>query len=240
MVKQAFLDTTLREKYRLSSANSINIARLIPQSFYYIDAYRQLKDKSSPFYFSVPSGNFGNLTAGLLAKRMGLPVSGFIASTNVNNSVPRYLTSGEYQPTNTIATISNAMDVGAPSNFARMNHLYHESVNEMRNDITGYFFDDDATRAEMVNTYSHNRYILDPHGAVGLLGWKEFKKSAPSNAQGIVLETAHPTKFIDVVKETLNVEPEIPKALADLINLEKKSIVMGPDYEGLKAFLMSR
>jgi threonine synthase len=240
MVKQAFLDTTLREKYRLSSANSINIARLIPQSFYYIDAYRQLKDKSSPFYFSVPSGNFGNLTAGLLAKRMGLPVSGFIASTNVNNSVPRYLTSGEYQPTNTKATISNAMDVGAPSNFARMNHLYHESVNEMRNDITGYFFDDDATRAEMVNTYSHNRYILDPHGAVGLLGWKEFKKSAPSNAQGIVLETAHPTKFIDVVKETLNVEPEIPKALADLINLEKKSIVMGPDYEGLKAFLMSR
>lgn len=240
MVKQAFLDPTLREKYRLSSANSINIARLIPQSFYYIEAYRQLKDKTSPIYFSVPSGNFGNLTAGILAKRMGLPISGFIASTNVNNSVPRYLTSGEYEPLNTIATISNAMDVGAPSNFARMNHLYHHSVEEMRSDITGYYFDDYATRKEMVNTYSHNRYILDPHGAVGLLGWKEFKKTAPANAQGIVLETAHPTKFIDVVKETLNIDPEIPKALADLATLEKKSVVMDADYEELKAFLLSR
>ena len=240
MVKLAFLDTSLREKYRLSSANSINIARLIPQSFYYFDAFRQLKDKSAPVYFSVPSGNFGNLTAGLLAKRMGLPIAAFIASTNENNSVPRYLNSGEYEPTHTIATISNAMDVGAPSNFARMNHLYHESVDEMRSDITGYYFSDTDTRSEMINTYSRYRYMLDPHAAVGLLGWKEFKKSAPDHAQGIVLETAHPTKFIDVVKETLNIEPEIPKALADLITLEKKSVLMGPEYEGLKSFLMSR
>ena len=240
MVKLAFLDTSLREKYRLSSANSINIARLIPQSFYYFDAFRQLKDKSAPVYFSVPSGNFGNLTAGLLAKRMGLPIAAFIASTNENNSVPRYLNSGEYEPTHTIATISNAMDVGAPSNFARMNHLYHESVDEMRSDITGYYFSDTDTRSEMINTYSRYRYMLDPHAAVGLLGWKEFKKSAPDHAQGIVLETAHPTKFIDVVKETLNIEPEIPKALADLITLEKKSVLLGPEYEGLKSFLMSR
>jgi threonine synthase len=171
---------------------------------------------------------------------MGLPVSGFIASTNVNNSVPRYLSTGNYQPSETIATISNAMDVGAPSNFARMNHLYKGSASEMKKDITGYFFSDDATRAEMVNSYMHNRYILDPHGAVGLLGWKEFKKTAPKNAQGIVLETAHPTKFIDVVKKTLGVEPEIPKALADLINLEKKSVLMSPNYDELKSFLMSR
>ena len=145
MVKQAFLDASLREKYRLSSANSINIARLIPQSFYYIDAYRQLKDKTSPFYFSVPSGNFGNLTAGLLAKSMGLPVSGFIASTNVNNSVPRYLSTGNYQPSETIATISNAMDVGAPSNFARMLDLYSHSIDELRQDLWSVSVSDEET-----------------------------------------------------------------------------------------------
>jgi len=199
MVKQSFLDNELNNYYRLSSANSINIARLIPQSFYYVDAYRQLKDKSAPFYFSVPSGNFGNLTAGLIAKKMGLPVSGFIAATNENDTIPNYLKSGSYTAQETVATISNAMDVGNPSNFARMNDFYKSHL-AMSEDITGYKYSDEETRKMMVDVYQNKKYVLDPHGAVGLLGWKEFSEGK-NNIQGIVLETAHPTKFIDRSEE---------------------------------------
>jgi len=238
MVKQSFLDNELNNHYRLSSANSINIARLIPQSFYYVDAYRQLKDKSIPFYFSVPSGNFGNLTAGLIAKKMGLPVSGFIASTNANDTIPNYLKSGSYSAQETVATISNAMDVGNPSNFARMNDFYKSHL-AMSEDIAGYKYSDEETRKMMVDIYQHKKYILDPHGAVGLLGWKEFSEGK-NNIQGIVLETAHPTKFIDVVTDTLHFTPELPEALKKIEHAQKVSVLMENDFVTLKEYLLSR
>ena len=238
MVKQSFLDNELNNHYRLSSANSINIARLIPQSFYYVDAYRQLKDKSIPFYFSVPSGNFGNLTAGLIAKKMGLPVSGFIAATNENDTIPNYLKSGSYSAQETVATISNAMDVGNPSNFARMNDFYKSHL-AMSEDVTGYKYSDEETRKMMVDVYQHKKYILDPHGAVGLLGWKEFSEGK-NNIQGIVLETAHPTKFIDVVTDTLHFTPELPEALKKIEHAQKVSVLMENDFSSLKEFLLTR
>ncbi|MFN5347147.1 MAG: threonine synthase [Bacteroidota bacterium] len=238
LVKQSFLDQQLNSYYRLSSANSINIARLIPQSFYYVDAYRQLKDKSIPFYYSVPSGNFGNLTAGLIAKKMGLPVSGFIAATNANNTIPNYLKTGNYSAQETIATISNAMDVGNPSNYARMNDFYKSHL-AMGEDIVGYAYSDEATRKMMVDTYQNNNYVLDPHGAVGLLGWKEFSEGK-NNIQGIILETAHPTKFIDVVTDTLHITPELPPALKAIEHAQKQSVMMENDFSVLKNYLLSR
>ena len=238
MVKQSFLDNELNNHYRLSSANSINIARLIPQSFYYVDAYRQLKDKSVPFCFSVPSGNFGNLTAGLIAKKMGLPVSGFIAATNENDTIPNYLKSGSYSAQETVATISNAMDVGNPSNFARMNDFYKSHL-AMSEDVTGYKYSDEETRKMMVDVYQHKKYILDPHGAVGLLGWKEFSEGK-NNIQGIILETAHPTKFIDVVTDTLHFTPELPEALKKIEHAQKVSVLMENDFITLKEILLSR
>lgn len=238
MVKQSFLDNELNSHYRLSSANSINIARLIPQSFYYVDAYRQLKNKNVPFYFSVPSGNFGNLTAGLIAKKMGLPVSGFIAATNANDTIPNYLKSGNYTAQETVATISNAMDVGNPSNFARMNDFYKSHL-AMSEDIMGYKYSDEQTRQMMVDVYQNKKYVLDPHGAVGLLGWKEFSEGK-NNVQGIVLETAHPTKFIDVVKDTLHFTPELPEALKKIEHAKKVSVLMENDFSSLKDFLLYR
>ena len=238
LVKQSFLDQQLNSHYRLSSANSINIARLIPQSFYYVDAYRQLKDKSIPFYYSVPSGNFGNLTAGLIAKKMGLPVSGFIAATNANDTIPNYLKTGNYSAQETIATISNAMDVGNPSNYARMDDFYKSHL-AMGEDIVGYTYSDEETRKMMVDTYQNNNYVLDPHGAVGLLGWKEFSEGK-NNIQGIILETAHPTKFIDVVTDTLHITPELPPALKAIEHAEKQSVLMVNDFSVLKNYLLSR
>ena len=238
MVKQSFLDNELNNYYRLSSANSINIARLIPQSFYYVDAYRQLNNKSIPFYFSVPSGNFGNLTAGLIAKKMGLPVSGFIAATNENDTIPNYLKKGNYSAQETIATISNAMDVGNPSNFARMNDFYKSHL-AMSDDIKGYKYSDEKTRKMMLDVYQNNNYIIDPHGAVGLLGWKEFSQGK-NNVQGVVLETAHPTKFIDVVTDTLHITPELPTALKNIEHAQKVSVLMENDFATLKDYLLSR
>ncbi len=176
MVKQAFGDNEIRNKLTLSSANSINIARLIPQSFYYFYAYAQLKDKNRPLVFSVPSGNFGNLTAGLLAAKMGLPVSKFIASTNINDVVPQYIDNGNFKPRPSTTTISNAMDVGNPSNFARMLDLM-PSVNDMRSTVEGYSFNDDETRAIMKDVFHKYHYILDPHGAIGYLGLQVYKKA---------------------------------------------------------------
>ena len=238
MVKQSFLDNELNNHYRLSSANSINIARLIPQSFYYVDAYRQLNNKSVPFYFSVPSGNFGNLTAGLIAKKMGLPVGGFIAATNENDAIPNYLKKGNYSAQETIATISNAMDVGNPSNFARMNDFYKSHL-DMSDDIKGYKYSDEETRKMMVDVYQNNNYIIDPHGAVGLLGWKEFSQGK-NNVQGVVLETAHPTKFIDVVTDTLHITLELPDALKNIEHAQKVSVLMENDFATLKDYLLSR
>jgi threonine synthase len=236
MVKQAFSDWELQQKLFLTSANSINIARLIPQSFYYFYAWSRLKDRSN-VVVSVPSGNFGNLTAGLLAKRLGLPIQHFITSTNANDIIPQYLISKQFNPRPSIATISNAMDVGNPSNFARMLDLYSNDWNRLNADITGYTFSDDETRAQMRETHQKNDYTLDPHGAVGLLGLRKFLTQNPSKT-GFFLETAHPAKFKEVVDETLASPVSIPDKLKAFIAGTKQSTPMSTDFGVFKEWLL--
>lgn len=236
LVKEAFQDNTLRPKRRLSSANSINIARLIPQSFYYFYAMSQLREASLPVVFSVPSGNFGNLTAGVLAKRMGLPISLFIAATNVNDIVPEYLESGLFEPRPSIRTISTAMDVGNPSNFVRLLAIYG-SVEKMREEILGASFTDNQTRVAMADVYKQYGYILDPHGAIGYLGLKKVGNAR--NVQGIFLETAHPAKFRETVAQAIGHEIPLPPALAECLNRTKQTTVIPPRFEELKAVLIS-
>ncbi|MBK7872386.1 MAG: threonine synthase [Saprospiraceae bacterium] len=237
LVKKAFLDTDLTNKLRLSSANSINIARLIPQSFYYFEGYKQIQDKSIPVIFSVPSGNFGNLTAGLFAKKMGLPIHHFIAATNVNDVVPAYLHTGEFHPRPSVRTLSNAMDVGNPSNFARMLDLYCSTWNNIKNDISGYHFTDKQTKTTMREVAQAFDYIMDPHGAVGYLALKAHLNRS-SNMQGVILETAHPAKFKDDVEEILGKAIEIPKKLADLADLQKQTLKMSIDFNFFKEWLI--
>ena len=238
LVKQAFLDSDLNQRYSLSSANSINIARLIPQSFYYFEAYKQIQDKSN-LVFCVPSGNFGNLTAGLFAKRMGLPVKKFIAATNSNDVVPRYLISGEYSPIESISTISNAMDVGAPSNFSRILELYGKDWNAVKKDIVGYAYSDEKTRDAIVTVFKNYKYVCDPHGAIGFLASEEYLQNDPS-AHVVFLETAHPSKFLDVVEPTLNASIHIPKRLAELADKTKKAVELSTAFSDFKAYLLSR
>lgn len=236
LVKQAFLDNELRNRYFLTSANSINIARLIPQSFYYFHAFAQLQDRSRPVVFSVPSGNFGNLTGGLLAQRMGLPVHQFIAATNINDIVPAYLDTSVFQPQDSRPTISNAMDVGNPSNFVRMQDLFDQEYSMIKKSITGYRYTDEEIRTAMKAVYAKHGYILDPHGAVGYLGLKDYLASHPG-LQGVFLETAHPAKFKEIVDETLGHEIGIPLPLQRFLSQEKKSILIGNEYEAFKEFL---
>ena len=239
LVKQAFLDKTLNKKLNLSSANSINISRLVPQSFYYFEAYKQLKDKKKPAVFVVPSGNFGNLTAGLLAKRMGLPIHQFVAATNANDIVPSYLQTGTYSPRPSTQTISNAMDVGNPSNFQRMLDLF-ESVEDMRNLIIGYAFDDEQTAQGMRTVKEKYKYIIDPHGAVGYLALEKYMKEVNKDINGIVLETAHPVKFAEVVNPQIGEEVAIPERMRYLLGKPKISIPLGIDFEGFKEFLLKK
>lgn len=236
MVKQAFMDTDLRERLFLTSANSINIARLIPQSFYYFYAWAQLKHLQQPVVFSVPSGNFGNLTGGLLAARMGLPIAQFLACTNVNDVVPEYLHTQVFTPRPSRQTMSNAMDVGNPSNFARMLDLYGHTFDTLTKDITGYAFTDDETREAMRAVKRTQNYVLDPHGAVGYLGLKRYQAKHPGCA-GVFLETAHPGKFAGVVGETLGETLTLPQRLQDFMASEKKSVPMAANYQALKEFL---
>lgn len=235
MVKEAFLDKELQEKLFLTSANSINIARLIPQSFYYFYAWSRLQ-KRGRVVFSVPSGNFGNLTAGLFAKGMGLPIHHFVASTNVNDVVPEYLNSGVFRPRSSQSTISNAMDVGNPSNFARMLDMYNHSHDALAADVSGIYFTDDETREAMRNVYRNSNYILDPHGVVGYLGLKNYLKQHP-NATGVFLETAHPAKFKETVDATLSTSIAIPDKLAEFLYREKKVVKIGNDFGELRARL---
>ncbi|HET6541834.1 MAG TPA: threonine synthase [Chryseolinea sp.] len=237
LVKQAFLDPVLKRKYFLTSANSINIARLIPQSFYYFYAHSRLTDRTKDVVFSVPSGNFGNLTGGLLAKRMGLPIHKFIAATNINDVVPQYLASKSFNPRPSKQTISNAMDVGNPSNFVRMLDLFGGDFESLSKEIIGYAFTDSETQRVMRDVFSSNKYVMDPHGAVAYLGLKEFLKSSNTNTLGIFLETAHPAKFKDVVDETLQTSVPIPKDLEKFLLHSKKSIPMSKDYQAFKDFL---
>ena len=235
LVKQAFLDKNLKH-IRLSSANSINIARLIPQSFYYFEAYKQLKDKSKPVVFCIPSGNFGNLTAGLLAQKMGLPVHAFIAATNENDVVPTYLKTGDYTPRPSVRTISNAMDVGNPSNFARMLDLYGSVWEDMKKNIHGFAFNDAETRQAVLEIKERYQYVMDPHGAVGYLALKAYQKQV-ENTQGIILETAHPAKFKPDMEAIFGEEIEVPERLAILENKEKVATALGTDYDGFKGYL---
>ncbi len=238
LVKKAFLDEDLSHKFRLSSANSINIARLIPQSFYYFEAYKQLVPDQHSVAFCVPSGNFGNLTAGLIAQRMGLPIDHFIAATNVNDVIPEYLKTGVFAPRPSIATLSNAMDVGNPSNFTRMLDLYGSTWNEMRAGISGASFDDEQTMSAIREIHDKFGYVIDPHGAVGYLAAKSFI-AKNSGWQVVVLETAHPSKFIDEVQGVLPVSVEIPERLARLEQLEKKSIALPSSFTSLKEWMLS-
>jgi len=237
LVKHAFKDSELNKEMKLSSANSINIARLIPQSFYYYYAYGQLKHLNKNLIVSVPSGNYGNLTAGLMAKQMGLPIQKFIASTNINKVVPDYLNTGIYESKASIASISNAMDVGAPSNFDRMMALYKANHPKICTDLKGASFTDSQTKQIMKVVYEQSAYILDPHGAVAYLGLKQHLDL--QNEIGIFIETAHPAKFIDVVENAIKTKIEIPHDLKACLNREKHSIKMPNNYEAFKDFLKS-
>lgn len=238
LVKQAFLDVELKQNLFLTSANSINIARLIPQSFYYFYGYAQLKNKDH-VVFSVPSGNFGNLTAGLLAKRTGLSIHKFIASTNSNDIVPAYLSTGLFSPRPSHQTISNAMDVGNPSNFSRMVDLFDGSHQNLSSEIIGYHFSDDDTKNAIMEVHQSTQYTLDPHGAVGYLGLKEYLKT-DKRATGIFLETAHPIKFRDIVEEVIEQKVEIPERLLKFLSDERNSIKISQSFNEFKDYLLSR
>ena len=236
LAKQLLADEGL-QKHQVTSANSINIARLIPQSFYYFWAYAQLKKEHKKIVFSVPSGNFGNLTAGLLAYKMGLPVNRFIASTNINNVVPQYLESGTYEARPSLSTVSNAMDVGNPSNFERMNDLFQEDVAKFREIISGYYFTDEETKATVQKVYKESGYLLDPHGAVAYLGLVQYQKEQQEDFNGVLLETAHPAKFIETVEESILEKIEVPEKLSAFGKKEKVATLFPVDFQQVKAFI---
>ncbi len=234
MVKKAFLDDDLKHK-NLTSANSINIARWLPQMFYIFFAYKQLKKYNKEIILSCPSGNFGNICAGIMAKKLGLPITHFVASTNANDTVPRFLLDGKYNPKSTVATISNAMDVSNPSNFVRIQELYNNDLELFKKDFSSYSFTDIETEEIIKKIYSTTTYILEPHGAVGYLGLKKEMEKHP-NSIGVLLETAHPIKFLDTVEPLLNVKLPIPKQIESVLDKEKKNIKI-KSYNDLKSFL---
>jgi threonine synthase len=237
LVKNAFMDEDLNKKHKLTSANSINVARFLPQAFYYFYAYAQLKKlgKEKEMVVCVPSGNFGNITAGLFGKKMGLPIKRFIASNNANDIFFNYLQTGEYNPRPSIATLANAMDVGDPSNFARILDLYNNDVNAIRNEISGARYSDEEIASTMNICRKETNYILDPHGACG---YQALKDGLKENEIGVFLETAHPAKFLEKVEEILNEKIEIPEKLQSFMKGTKQSIEMSKNFESFKSFLM--
>ncbi|MGB7393067.1 MAG: threonine synthase [Pricia sp.] len=279
MVKTAFLDEELLAEMQLTSANSINVARWLPQLFYFLFAYKQVqeleiqkesqnsakskdgqiesnddhgglkesssKSKAKPIIFSIPSGNFGNICAGMVAQRLGLPVEHFVAATNVNDTVPEFMLTGQYNPKPSTATISNAMDVGDPSNFIRIRHLYRDDFESLKNNLSSYSFTDDETRKAILDIYESSGYVADPHGAVGYLGLKKHLEhfsdrgdsTNRSTPYGIFLETAHPVKFLDVVEETIGKSIPIPAQIRKVMDKEKKSVPI-KGYGQLKKYLL--
>jgi threonine synthase len=233
MVKTAFLDEEITKT--LTSANSINVARWLPQMFYFFFAYKELHKKNKELVFSVPSGNFGNICAGVMAQKLGLPIKHFIASTNINDTVPNYLVNGVYKPKPSKATISNAMDVGNPSNFIRILELFNNDLETLKSAFSSYSFTDDETRTTMKKIYNNTGYVAEPHGAVGYLGLKKY--GLKENEFGVFLETAHPVKFLDVVEAVLPVKVEIPEQIKKIIN-NKKIAIKAACYQDLKDFLM--
>ena len=241
LVKSAFMDEALNAHMKLTSANSINVARFLPQAFYYFYAYAQLKKISESaaanMVVSVPSGNFGNITAGLFAKRMGLPVKRFIAANNRNDIFLEYLKTGEYKPRPSVATIANAMDVGDPSNFARILDLYGHSHEAISAEISGVSYNDEQIADTMRNCKKETGYLLDPHGACG---YQALKDGLKEGEVGVFLETAHPAKFLDTVQDILGEKVEIPEKLQEFMKGEKQSEPMTKSFADFKAYLMSR
>ena len=239
LVKTAFVDSELNKKMNLSSANSINIARLLPQSFYYIEAYKQIPNKKLHTIVSVPSGNLGNLTAGLIAKKLGLPINKFIGAVNSNTVFAEYVNEGKFEPRTSIQTLSNAMDVGNPSNLVRIQELYSHLLKDVQFDIYSESNDDNETRKGIKEVYEKYNYIIDPHGSVGYLAFKDYiKKNSLKDYYGIILETAHPAKFKDVIEEELKIDVEIPERLAVCLKKEKKTVGLSSDYKELKGYLI--
>ncbi len=234
MVKQAFLDEELKD-VSLTSANSINVARWLPQMFYYFIAYKELKKLGKPLVVSVPSGNFGNICAGMMAKKIGLPIAHFVASTNVNDTVPRFMDSQQYQPKPTVETLSNAMDVSNPSNFVRILELFGKEFGALDKELTSYSFTDAETIASLQKVYTEDNYLCDPHGAVGYLGLKKYLKDK-ENLTGVFLETAHPVKFADSIVNNLKIEIPIPDQIQVVLHGEKKAEQIST-YSELKDFL---
>jgi threonine synthase len=240
LVKSAFVDTEISTQLNLSSANSINFARLLPQTFYYFEAYKQNRKKSNDLFFCVPSGNLGNLTAGLIAGKMGLPVTKFIAATNSNTGFTEFIRTGSFTPRKSILTLSNAMDVGNPSNLERIRELFNNDLFEIQKNIFSDSADDKDTLKTIKSVYNNHNYILDPHGAVGYFVLNRFLKNlVPNNYSAVLFETAHPAKFLDVVEKEINLNIEIPERLKVCLNKEKKSIPLSHDYSGFKDFLLS-
>jgi len=237
MVKQAFADEDLNRHMKLTSANSINWTRLLPQSFYYFWGVAQLGRNTGDIVCAVPSGNFGNICAGLIAKRLGLPITHFIAATNVNDVVPQYLQSGNFIPRQSVATIANAMDVGNPSNFVRIVDLYHGSYEDILNDVEGFVCTDEQIRTTIKSVYSNHGYLLDPHGAIGYRALKTSLDNSPSSA-GFFIETAHPAKFAEIVESIIDKKITLPPNLARFTGGIKQTIELPATFDALKEFLI--
>lgn len=240
LVKDAFVDDELKAKLNLSSANSINIARLIPQTFYFINAYRQIKDKTKPVVISVPSGNLGNITAGLFAKKMGILITKFIGATNRNDVFTEFINTNKINPRSSVHTLSNAMDVGNPSNLERIVDLYSEDAANVRKDISSSSWSDELTKEGIREVFEKYNYIIDPHGAVGYQALKQFLSSYDAGSvNGIVVETAHPAKFKSTVDETIGRDIEIPERLASCLTKKKNTVLLGNDFKALKDYLVN-
>ena len=237
MVKQAFMDKDINDKLFLTSANSINVARWLPQQFYYFFAYKQWTDKNNPPVISVPSGNFGNICAGILAMQSGLPVQHFIAASNANDIVTEYLLSQKLIPKQAVATLSNAMDVGNPSNFVRILEIFRHQFPALKSKLSSYSITDAETIATIKTVYEKENYVLDPHGAVGFLSLERYLQSHPRQ-KGIVLETAHPVKFPDAVESCIGKPIDIPVSVQTIMKKEKMSILIKADYGQLKEYLL--
>ena len=238
MVKEAFSDTVLNDRLFLTSANSINVARWLPQQFYYFFAWQQWPDKQHPPVISVPSGNFGNICAGLMAWSSGLPVSHFIAACNANDVVPVYLQTGEYQAKAARPTLSNAMDVGNPSNFVRILEIFDKKLPSLKSILSSASISDEETVATILDLYTHRHYLPDPHGAVGYIALQRYLAARP-DTKGIFLETAHPVKFYDVVEPLIGTTIPLPANVKTLLNRQKHSVRIAPDYAQLKEYLLS-
>jgi threonine synthase len=237
MVKAAFMDEDLNKKLFLTSANSINVARWLPQQFYYFFAYKQWQEKNNLPVISVPSGNFGNICAGLLASASGLPVKYFIAACNANDVVPQYFATENYQSKKAVATISNAMDVGDPSNFVRIMEIFQQQFSSLKNKVSSCSISDAVTKETLLSVFNEHKYLCDPHGAVAYKALQDYLQINP-NDKGIFLETAHPVKFYDAVEPIINKAVPIPESIKEQLKLEKKSTKIGVGADELKSFLL--